>query len=140
LPALGAVVILGLLLVYFERDWGGKKSEALMYSVLVHKVGGSWVYDSEEEGLFQRKLSDSLQDNMGLYNKKLGTPDRFIVTFSTEEIAGYDDRITYRRRSGGGYWYYSSVNDEEVWMSGALAVFYGTPPEVLYSKCSPVSE
>ncbi|MGE4287034.1 MAG: hypothetical protein AB7F23_10620, partial [Phycisphaerae bacterium] len=83
---------------------------------------------------------DSMRLSMDRYSKKLGNPVRFVVTMSTEEIADFDDRITFRRRSGGGYWYYSSVNDEEVWMSGALAVFYGTPPEVLYSKCSPVSE
>ncbi|MGE4285452.1 MAG: hypothetical protein AB7F23_02430, partial [Phycisphaerae bacterium] len=70
-----------------------------MYSVVVHKVGGSWVYDNEDNGLFQRKLSDSMRLSMDRYSKKLGNPVRFVVTMSTEEIADFDDRITFRRRS-----------------------------------------
>ena len=61
----------------------------------------------------------------------------FRLTFSTSEFPGYTTKLLWRRKQGGGNWYYSPEYDLEGWICPAMFKYFTAPPRVLFVKADP---
>lgn len=98
-----------------------------------YKYLDMWVFDDPRVGLSQEPFvsgADSMIDRVvaGIPNAEKG----FIMLFADTAFPGHQLHLEWRRRDGGGNWYYSKELDMEGWLCPALLKYFTEAPKELF--------
>jgi len=98
-----------------------------------YKYLDMWVFDEPRVGLTQDPFvsgADSMIDHVvaDIPNAEQG----FVMLFAETPFPGHQLRLEWRRRDGGGNWYYSSQLSMEGWLCPALFKYFAETPKELY--------
>jgi len=103
-----------------------------------YKYLDMWVFDDPCVGLSQEPFvsgTDTMIDRVvaDIPNAESG----FIMLFAETPFPGHQFRLEWRRRDGGGNWYFSSELNIEGWLCPALFKYFAEAPKELYVQVKP---
>lgn len=111
---------------------------------------GLWMFDDKKTGLIEEPFISGADDFIEYALKEkdiLKGATSFVFIFSKEEFLGFDYHIQKQRLEAGGT-IYSVVNSSsfknaqsknELWLCGALNLYYGKTPKNIYIQLKSVS-
>jgi len=104
-----------------------------------YNVQGIWAFDDKAKGLVREPFVGAINPMID----KLVTdiPDAkvgFRLLFSASFIPDHNAKLVWRRKQGGGDWYYCEKFKTEGWLCPALLKYFESPPREIYVKVAPL--
>ncbi|NQT93809.1 MAG: hypothetical protein HQ559_13705 [Lentisphaerae bacterium] len=110
-----------------------------IFVIAPYKTAGTWVIDDPTRGLEREpfvagipKLIDRLTQDIP------GAETGFRLLFSAGEFPGFTHKMTWKRKSSSGNWYYSEEFKAEGWLCPAFFKYFSKPPRAIYIKAEPI--
>jgi hypothetical protein len=103
-----------------------------MNVIRVYKWDDCWWFDDVEKGIVKEELvggSPEFIENFIIEAKNIF---EFNLVFSSDELEGYDFKLTFVRFEEAGYIYKWCGN--EMWLCSVLNQYYDLAPEKIYLK------
>lgn len=103
-----------------------------------YKYLNTWVFDDPRVGLSQEPFVSGADRMIDRIVADISDADRgFLMMFSGSEFPGHQIRLDWRRKDGGGNWYFSSQLNMEGWLCPALLKYFAEAPKQLYVQVKP---
>ena len=105
-----------------------------------YKYLDMWVFDDPSVGLKQEPFVSGADRMIDRVVAKIPKADKgFIMLFAETAFPGHQLRLEWRRKDGGGNWYFSPQLSMEGWLCPALLKYFPEPPKELYVQVKPKS-
>lgn len=109
-----------------------KISNAIM-TIMPYQFNGQWVFDDLSVGLVREPFVSGIDTMIDLLTHDFEAPSSgFIMLFSGESFLGADVVLEWRRKDGGGNWYWCESFQMEGWLCPALFKYFNDAPGRIY--------
>lgn len=138
------IILLNIAVLIFLYGCARQMAEAPENSTMAlmpYWYNGTWVFDDERANLSREAFVAGIPDMINHITKDIPNARKgFRLLFSSKEFPGYQIRLTWVRKEGGGNWYYSEEMKKEGWLCPALFRYFKEAPKEIYAKAEPINK
>jgi len=105
-----------------------------------YKYLDMWVFDDPRVGLSQEPFVSGADSMIDRVVADIPSAEKgFVMLFAETAFPGHQLRLEWRRKDGGGNWYFSAELNMEGWLCPALFKYFAAAPKELYVQVKPKS-
>ena len=134
------ITVVIVLIAFLYRQKGINAPDNAILTITPYWQNGTWVFDDERVNLFREPFVAGIPEMISHIVKDI--PDAkngFRLLFSANPIPGYQIKLTWLRREGGGNWYYSDDLKMEGWLCPTLFKYFKKAPKEIYAKAEAIN-